>query len=104
MKRPVSMPDVITAPRTDPIYNCHPYLTKVPIGGIVPLIEAFTRPGDLVVDMFAGSGMTGIASAILGRVARLSDISVLASGRKGHEPGPVLPLSEENVTAGRGDH
>ncbi len=77
MERPVSVPDVIAAPRTDPIYNCHPYLTKVPISGIAPLIEAFTKPGDVVVDMFAGSGMTGIAAAMLGREARLSDISVL---------------------------
>lgn len=71
------LPDIITAPRTDPVYNCHAYLTKVPIGAIRPFIEAFTKPGDIVADMFAGSGMTGIAAAISGRQARLSDISVL---------------------------
>ena len=71
------LPDVIAAPRTDPIYNCHAYLTKVPVAAILPFIDEFTKPGDLVVDIFAGSGMTGIAAAMHGRRAHLSDISVL---------------------------
>ncbi|MEM7503799.1 MAG: DNA methyltransferase [Pseudomonadota bacterium] len=72
-----SLPETILVPRTDPIYNCHGYLTKVPIGAIQPFIEAFTDPDDLVVDFFAGSGMTGLAALTLNRRARLSDISVL---------------------------
>lgn len=72
-----SIPDVIAAPRTDPIYNCHAYLTKVPVAAILPFIDEFTKPGDLVVDIFAGSGMTGIAAAMRGRRAHLSDLSVL---------------------------
>lgn len=71
------LPETITAPRTDPIYNCHGYLTKVPVGAIEPFIEAFTNPGELVADIFAGSGMTGLAAIRLRRHARLSDISVL---------------------------
>ena len=71
------LPDTITVPRTDPIYNCHAYLTKVPIGAIQPFIETFTKPGEMVVDFFAGSGMTGLAALTLNRRARLSDISVL---------------------------
>src|SRR5262245_29301583 len=70
-------PDIITAPRTDPIYNCHAYLTKVPVSAILPFIDEFTAPGEVVLDPFAGSGMTGIAAAIRGRHACLSDISVL---------------------------
>lgn len=73
----VSVPSVIRAPRTDPIYNCHSYLTKVPIGAITPFIEHFSSVGELVADPFAGSGMTGIAAATLGRRAMLSDISIL---------------------------
>lgn len=72
-----SIPDVVAAPRTDPIYNCHAYLTKVPVAAIFPFIDEFTKPGDLVVDIFAGSGMTGIAAAMHGRRAHLSDISIL---------------------------
>lgn len=71
------IPTVVHAPRTDAIYNCHAYLTKVPMKAIEPFIEEFTRPGERVLDMFAGSGMTGLAAASVGRVGVLSDISVL---------------------------
>jgi 16S rRNA G966 N2-methylase RsmD len=71
------LPEIVTAPRTDAIYNCHSYLTKVPIAAIQPFIEAFTEPGDVVADFFAGSGMTGLAALSVNRRARLSDISVL---------------------------
>jgi 16S rRNA G966 N2-methylase RsmD len=77
MAKAASLPETITAPRTDPIYNCHSYLTKVPIEAIKPFIEAFTEPGDSVADFFAGSGMTGLAALSTGRSARLSDISAL---------------------------
>ena len=71
------LPETITAPRTDAVYNCHAYLTKVPIAAIKPFIETLTHRGEMVADLFAGSGMTGIAAATLGRRAKLSDISVL---------------------------
>lgn len=72
-----NLPDTIVAPRTDPVYNCHSYLTKVPISAIAPFIEACTEEGDVVADIFAGSGMTGLAAMTANRKARLSDISVL---------------------------
>lgn len=72
-----AMPQDVFVKRTDPVYMAHAYLTKVPLAAIEPFIRAFTKPGDLVVDPFAGSGMTGVAAAILGRRARLFDISVL---------------------------
>ncbi|HEY6803739.1 MAG TPA: DNA methyltransferase [Pyrinomonadaceae bacterium] len=71
------LPDTIIAPRTDPIYNCHGYLTKVPVAAIEPFIETFSAPGEVIADLFAGSGMTGLAAVRLHRKARLSDISVL---------------------------
>jgi len=54
-----------------PVYLAHSYPTKVPPEAIEPLIEHFTRPGDVVVDSFAGSGMTGVAAMRLGRHAYL---------------------------------
>ncbi|BAS01155.1 hypothetical protein BV133_3561 [Blastochloris viridis] len=48
--------------KTDPIYKAHSYHTKVPHLAIVPSILHFTKPGDIVLDGFAGSGMTGVAS------------------------------------------
>ncbi len=77
MSVPDTLSEIITAPRTDAIYNCHAYLTKVPIAAIEPFIETFSKPGEVVVDFFAGSGMTGLAAFKCGRKAELSDISVL---------------------------
>jgi DNA modification methylase len=67
----------IAVKRSDPIYNAHAYLTKVPVTAIEPFIEAFTKPGDVVLDMYGGSGMTGVAAAMHGRRAEVRDISAL---------------------------
>src|SRR6266850_423576 len=48
--------------KNDPIYNAHSYHTKVPPRGIMPYILHYTRPGDLILDPFCGSGMTGVAA------------------------------------------
>ncbi|MGO8024866.1 DNA methyltransferase [Rhizobium leguminosarum] len=48
--------------KTDSIYKAHSYHTKVPHLAIVPSILHFTEPGDIVLDGFAGSGMTGVAA------------------------------------------
>ncbi|MFC8914596.1 DNA methyltransferase [Streptomyces sp. NPDC057116] len=71
------MAEEIVVGRGDPAYLAHAYLTKVPVPAITPFIEAYCPPGGVVVDPFAGSGMTGVAARITGRRARLSDISVL---------------------------
>ena len=63
--------------RSDPVYMAHAYLTKVPVAAIAPFIEAFTEPGDVVLDPFAGSGMTGVAALAAGRRALLFDVAVL---------------------------
>lgn len=47
--------------KTDPIYTAHAYHTKVPHQAIMRAILHYTEPGDLVLDGFAGSGMTGVA-------------------------------------------
>lgn len=60
------------------VYRAHSYHTKVPPDAIAPVIEHFTRPGDVVLDPFCGSGMTGVAAVRLGRHAILSDISTAA--------------------------
>jgi DNA modification methylase/predicted RNA-binding Zn-ribbon protein involved in translation (DUF1610 family) len=48
--------------KTDAIYRAHSYHTKVPYKAIVPAILHYTKPGDLILDGFAGSGMTGVAA------------------------------------------
>lgn len=59
-------------------YLAHSYHTKVPPEAIQPFIEHFTKPGDVVLDPFCGSGMTGIAAALSGRQAILNDLSPAA--------------------------
>ncbi len=71
------LPSMVAVKRSDPVYMAHAYLTKVPVAGIVPFIEAFTSEGEVVLDPFAGSGMTGVAALMTGRRARLFDVSVL---------------------------
>ena len=53
--------------KTDPLYTAHSYHTKVPHKAIMRYILHYTEPGDVVLDGFAGSGMTGVAAQICGR-------------------------------------
>lgn len=48
--------------KTDQLYRAHSYHTKVPHLAIVPSILHYTEPGDIVLDGFGGSGMTGVAA------------------------------------------
>jgi len=50
--------------KNDPIYNAHSYHTKVPPRAIIPYILHYTEPGDIVLDPFCGSGMTGVAAVL----------------------------------------
>ena len=48
--------------KTHAIYKAHSYHTKVPHLAIVPSVLHYTEPGDIVLDGFCGSGMTGVAA------------------------------------------
>jgi hypothetical protein len=52
----------VSVGKTDQLYKAHGYHTKVPHLAIVPSILHYTKPGDLVLDGFCGSGMTGVAA------------------------------------------
>lgn len=88
-----NLPDEVAVKRSDPVYNAHAYLTKIPVTAIEPFLEAFTKPGDLVLDMYGGSGMTGVAAAMQGRRAEIRDISALGQ----HVGSNYLNLVEEDV-------
>jgi len=52
----------VSVGKTDAPYKAHAYHTKVPHLAIAPSILHDTEPGELVLDGFAGSGMTGVAA------------------------------------------
>ncbi|MFZ6020378.1 MAG: DNA methyltransferase [Chloroflexota bacterium] len=52
--------------KNDPIYNAHSYHTKVPHKAIMRYILHYTDPGDVVLDGFCGTGMTGVAAQLCG--------------------------------------
>ncbi|MDP6792484.1 MAG: site-specific DNA-methyltransferase [Anaerolineales bacterium] len=49
------------------------YPTQKPLGVLRRIVQASSRPGDLVLDFFAGSGTTGAAAVELGRRFILMD-------------------------------
>jgi 16S rRNA G966 N2-methylase RsmD len=76
--------------RTDEIYTAHTYHTKVPPKAIARLILHYTEPGDIVLDVFAGSGMTGVAAVMCAdpQIAR-----ELGGGKAGPRVPVLLDLS-----------
>lgn len=61
------------------VYRAHSYHTKVPHKAVIPFIEHYTEPGDLILDGFCGTGMVGIAAQMLGRKVILSDLAPAAT-------------------------
>lgn len=55
--------------KSDPLYNVHTYHTKVPYKAIVNYILHYTNPGDVVLDGFCGTGMTGVATRMCGALS-----------------------------------
>jgi DNA modification methylase len=79
----------VSESKNDPIYNAHSYHTKVPYKAIVPFIEHYTQPGEIVFDGFCGTGMTGVAAQIVGRRVILCDLSPAATFIAGNYNFPV---------------
>lgn len=70
---------MVPGSRNTAFYNAHSYHTKVPPEAIQPFLEHFTKVGDVVLDPFGGSGMTGVAAALIGRRAIINDLSPAAA-------------------------
>jgi hypothetical protein len=60
-------------------YGSHPYFTKRAWNVVQKYIEAFSEPGEVVLDPFGGSGVTAVEALVLRRRAIHSDISPLAN-------------------------
>lgn len=67
------------------------YATQKPEGILRRIVQASSAPGDLVVDLFAGSGTTGAVATRLGRRCVLADESADAVAvMRSRIPGAVL--------------
>lgn len=52
--------------KSNPVYTAHTYHTKVPHPAIIRYLLHYSQPGDVILDGFAGTGMTGVASQACG--------------------------------------
>lgn len=59
-------------------YDAHTYHTKVPPQGIAELLKHYLPAGGLVLDLFGGSGMTGVAALATGHDCILNELSPAA--------------------------
>jgi 16S rRNA G966 N2-methylase RsmD len=69
----------ITTTKATAIYNMHTYWSKKPHDAIQQYIRHYTKPGDLVLDPFSGSGGTALAALLEGRAAIAIDLSPAAT-------------------------
>ncbi len=91
--------DFIVAGKNTYVYDAHTYHTKVPPDGIARCIEYYTRPGDVILDPFCGSGMTGVAALGLERAAILSDLSPAAAFIAHNLCSPIDPDAYRDAVA-----
>lgn len=66
--------------KNDPIYNAHTYHTKVPHKAIMRYILHYTEPGDIVLDGFCGTGMTGVAAQLCGDIRTVESLGYRVAG------------------------
>jgi len=59
----------ISVGKNNPIYRAHSYHTKVPHPAIMKYLHHYTNKGDIVLDGFQGTGMTGVAAKSLNHKA-----------------------------------
>lgn len=76
-QRPIA--EGVSAGKNTYTYDAHTYHTKVPPQGIVEIIKHYLPKGGLVLDPFAGSGMTGVAARASGCDVVLNELSPAAS-------------------------
>jgi DNA modification methylase len=79
--------------KNDPIYNAHSYHTKVPHKAVMRYILHYTDPGDIVLDGFCGTGMTGVAAQLCG-----DNKTVESLGYKVKRDGTILDEKGERIS------
>lgn len=87
--------NIENASKSSPIYGMHMYWTKQDPFVVKKYIEHYTKPGDMVLDAFAGSGMTGVAALLSKRNAILGDISPVCIHIAKNYTTPINPFELE---------
>lgn len=64
--------------RESTLQQLSPYVGKLKSGMVDVLIEQYSRPGDVVLDPFCGSGVVPLEAALDGRIAWANDLSPYA--------------------------
>jgi DNA modification methylase len=86
----------ITSSKATAIYNMHTYWSKKPHDAIAQYISHYTRPGELILDPFVGSGGAALASVLEGRHAVAIDLSPAATFISANY---IRPLPPDDVLA-----
>ncbi|WP_157931482.1 DNA methyltransferase [Mycobacteroides abscessus] len=73
----------LPAGRTGALYNAFSYPTKISVESVALFIACHTKPGDHVLDVFGGSGTTGIAALLC---ERPTDRMLKLAAERGIEP------------------
>ena len=74
-------------------YKMHKYWGRKPANVVARYIEFFSEPGALVIDPFAGSGVTLVEAARLGRRAQGFDLNPLAARLSAAMLAPAQPAA-----------
>lgn len=80
--------------KNDPIYNAHSYHTKVPHKAIMRYILHYTEPGDVVLDGFCGTGMTGVAAQLCGDKKTVESLGYQVDGDTIYDPKREFPITK----------
>jgi DNA modification methylase/transcriptional regulator with XRE-family HTH domain len=85
----------ISAGKNTYTYDAHTYHTKVPPQGICELLSYYLPRGGMILDPFAGSGMTGVAATVGGLDCILNELSPAACFISDRFAATVSPLEFE---------
>ena len=66
----------ISEGKSDAMYMAHSYHTKVPYKAIMKYILHYTKPNDVVLDGFCGTGMTGVAAQMCGCLSEAEQYAI----------------------------
>jgi 16S rRNA G966 N2-methylase RsmD len=86
----------VSSTRNGAIFNAHSYPTKINVEAAMVCIARNTKPGDVVLDCFSGSGTTGLAASLLGsddRELRQRVESIVGPGKWGARDAVLYDIS-----------